>query len=342
MPGGFQVFGGRLVTGKYRLVDPVTKIDRELSLADLLAEIESEAILVGRKVGGPGTDPRSFGVGWFLPSLWRYRQALAHVLLASLFVQIFALVTPLFFQVVVDKVLVHKGVSTLFVLVIGLAVIGVFDVVLQYLRTYALSHTTNRIDVELGQKLFHHLLRLPLGYFETRPAGQTVARVRELETIRNFLTGQGLFSAIDLVFAVIFLAVLFAYSWSMALIVLASLPLYVLIATLVRPSLRRLIKEKFNRGAISQQFLVEAVVGIQTVKAGGVEPVMKDQWADRLAAYVGTSFDATMLERRRPGRHPVRDQAGDGGDPAVRRRAGDERRALGRRSHRLQHDRRAR
>ena len=148
------------------------------------------------------------------------------MLLASLFVQIFALVTPLFFQVVVDKVLVHKGVSTLFVLVIGLAVMGNFDVVLQYLRTYALSHTTNRIDVELGQKLFHHLLHLPLGYFETRPAGQTVARVRELETIRNFLTGQGLFSAIDLVFTGIFLAVLFAYSWSMALIVLASLPAY--------------------------------------------------------------------------------------------------------------------
>ncbi len=98
---------------------------------------------------------------------------------------------PLFFQVVVDKVLTHKGYSTLFVLVAGIAIIGLFDVVLQYLRTYALAHTTNRIDVELGQRLFHHLLRLPLGYFETRSAGQTVARVRELETIRAFLTGQG-------------------------------------------------------------------------------------------------------------------------------------------------------
>ena len=106
------------------------------------------------------------------------------MLIASLFVQMFALVTPLFFQVVVDKVLTHKSYSTLFVLVGGLALIGLFDVVLQYLRTYALSHTTNRIDVELGQRLFRHLLRLPLSYFETRPAGQTVARVRELETIR--------------------------------------------------------------------------------------------------------------------------------------------------------------
>jgi subfamily B ATP-binding cassette protein HlyB/CyaB len=150
--------------------------------------------------------------------LWRYRQPLAHVLTASLFVQIFALVTPLFFQVVVDKVLTHKSLPTLTIIVAGLAGLGLFNVILQYLRIYALSHTTNRIDVELGARLFHHLLRLPLGYFETRPTGQTVARMRELETIRSFLTSQGLFSLIDMVFAFVFAGVLFAYSWSLALV----------------------------------------------------------------------------------------------------------------------------
>ncbi|TPI60971.1 type I secretion system permease/ATPase [Mesorhizobium sp. B3-1-3] len=293
--GAFRVFGGKNPSGKFRLVDPITRIDQELTIENLLDAIGSEVVLVGRRIGGQGSDPRTFGLGWFLPSIWRYRKPLGHVLLASLFVQIFALVTPLFFQVVVDKVLTHKGYSTLYIIVIGMAVIGLFDVGLQYLRSYALSHTTNRIDVELGQKLFHHLLRLPLGYFETRSAGQTVARVRELETIRSFLTGQGLFSAIDLVFAVIFIAVLFAYSWKLTLIVVGSIPLYVLIAFLVRPSLREMIKEKFNRGAVSQQFLVEAIVGIHTVKAGAVEPVMQEQWAERLAAYVRTAFDATML-----------------------------------------------
>ncbi|WP_413992469.1 type I secretion system permease/ATPase [Labrys okinawensis] len=293
--GSFHVFGGKNPNGKFRLVDPITRIDRELSLEALLVEIGGQVVLIGRRLRGAGSDPRSFGLGWFLPSIWRYRKPLAHVLLASLFVQIFALVTPLFFQVVVDKVLTHKGYSTLFVLVAGIAGIGIFDVVLQYLRSYALSHTTNRIDVELGQKLFHHLLRLPLGYFETRSAGQTVARVRELETIRSFLTGQGLFSAIDLVFTLVFIAVLWAYSWKLTLIVVGSIPLYILIAVLVRPSLREMIKEKFNRGAVSQQFLVEAIVGIHTVKAGAVEPVMQAQWAERLASYVRTAFDATML-----------------------------------------------
>ena len=293
--GGFIVYGGRLPDGRLRIVDPSTSIDRALSPDVFLAEVEPELILVGRKIGGTGYDPRTFGFRWFLPSIWRYRKPLAHVLLASLFVQIFALVTPLFFQVVVDKVLSHKGYSTLFVLVAGIVIVGLFDVLLQYQRTYALSHTTNRIDVELGQRLFRHLLRLPLSYFETRAAGQTVARVRELENIRAFLTGQGLFSALDLVFTFVFIAVLFAYSWKLTLVVLASIPLYVLIAFGLRPALQERVREKFNRGAVSQQFLVEAVVGIQTVKASAVEPILQAQWEERLAAYVKTSFGVTLL-----------------------------------------------
>lgn len=293
--GSFQVLGGLNPSGKYRLVNPVTHADREASPSDILAEIGSCVILVGRRIGGEGSDPRGFGFKRFLPSIWRYRMPLAHVLLASLFVQIFALVTPLFFQVVVDKVLTHKGYSTLFVLVAGIAIIGLFDVILQHLRTYALAHTANRIDVELGQRLFHHLLRLPLGYFETRPAGQTVARVRELETIRSFLTGQGLFSALDLVFTFVFIAVLFAYSWSLTLIVIAAIPVYILIGVVVRPPLREFVKEKFNRGAASQQFLVETIVGVHTVKSAAIEPVMQTQWEDKLAAYVRTAFDTTML-----------------------------------------------
>jgi len=217
------------------------------------------------------------------------------VLIASFFVQIFALVSPLFFQVVIDKVLTHRGYSTLFVLVAGLAGIGLFDVALQYLRTYALSHTTNRIDVELGQRLFRHLARLPVSYFETRPTGQTVARMRELETIRAFLTGQGLFSALDLLFAFVFFTVLFAYSWKLTLIVLATIPVYLLIAGVARPLLRERLNDKFNRGAESQQFLVESIVGTQTIKAAAVEPVAAAQWEERLAAYVRAAFSTTML-----------------------------------------------
>src|SRR5277367_7017137 len=183
--GALIVFGGRNQSGLCRLVDPISHAAHEATPDDVARDIGGQALLLARRIGGAGVDPRQFGMRWFLPTLWRYRRPLGHVLAASLFVQIFALTTPLFFQVVVDKVLTHRGYETLFVLVGGLVIIGLFDVALQYLRTYALSHTTNRIDVELGQRLFAHLLRLPVSYFETRSTGQTVARVRELETIRS-------------------------------------------------------------------------------------------------------------------------------------------------------------
>ncbi len=293
--GGFAIFAGATSSGELRLVDPATMEAREVDAAELLRLTGGCFILLQRKFLGAGASATVFGFRWFLPSIWRYRRSLGHVLIASLFIQLFALVTPMFFQVVVDKVLAHRSYSTLTVLVVGLVTIGLFDVVLQYLRTYALTHTTSRIDVELGRRLFRHLLNLPLSYFETRAAGQTVARMRELETIREFLTGQGLFSGLDFVFTFVFIAVLFAYSTTLAWVVVASIPFYVAIGFLIRPFLRERIDEKFDRGAYSQQLLVESVVGIQTLKAAAIEPVVASQWEERLAAYVRSSFLAAML-----------------------------------------------
>lgn len=293
--GGFAIMSGRTEDGQFRVVEPISFKAELLDYDGVMARCGGHCILLQRKFLGPGSEPGRFTFAWFLPSLWRYRKAFGHVLLASLFVQLFALITPLFFQIVVDKVLAHRSYSTLIVLVIGLAAIGLFDVVLQYLRTYALAHTTNRIDVELGQRMFRHLMRLPLSYFETRPAGQTIARVRELETIRDFLTGQGLFCTLDFVFTFVFIFVLFAYSNTLAWIVVASIPFYLLIGFVIRPLLKTRIDEKFERGAYSQQLLVETVVGVQTLKASAVEPVVAGQWEERLASYVQSSFAANLL-----------------------------------------------
>ncbi len=290
--GGFAVLGAGSAKGMARLVDPIGRTAQELSTEAIVALSSGEVVLITRRFAGTGVDPNTFGFRWFWPSIMRYRRALAHVVVASLFVQLFALATPIFFQLVVDKVLVHKGVSTLIVLIVGMVTLGLFETILQFLRTYTLSHTTNRMDVELGRRLFHHLFRLPLAYFETRAAGQTVARMRELETIRSFLTGQGLTSLLDLVFTLIFFVVMFIYSVKLTVVVLASIPVYVVIASLIRPVLREQINEKFNRGARSQQFLVESIVGAQTLKAASVEPMMQAQWEERLAAYVRTSFNA--------------------------------------------------
>ena len=135
---------------------------------------------------------RRFDVTWFVGAIHKYRHRLGEVLLASFFLQLFALVSPLFFQIIIDKVLVHRSMSTLDVLLIGLLAISVFETVLGVLRTYVFAHTTNRIDVELGARLFRHLLALPIAYFQARRVGDSVARVRELENIRNFLTSSAL------------------------------------------------------------------------------------------------------------------------------------------------------
>lgn len=293
--GAYRVVVAQLAGGGLRLGDPVTRVAVDMSAEAVLEKWSGELILITRRWGGVGAEPEGFGFRWFLPSIWRYRRPLAHVLVASLVIQLFALATPLLFQVIIDKVLVHKGLSTLTVIAIALGGIAVFDALMQFLRTYALGHTTSRIDVELGSRLFDHLLRLPLAYFGARPTGQTVARVRELETIRSFLTGQGLSSAIDLAFAVIFVAVLFVYSSTLTLIALMSLPVYVLIAAVIRPMLLERINERFNTGAASQQFLVESVFGIETLKAAAVEPMLRNEWEERLAAYVKASFQALLL-----------------------------------------------
>ncbi|MBX9716139.1 MAG: type I secretion system permease/ATPase [Burkholderiaceae bacterium] len=258
------------------------------------AQWTGELILITSRASLAG-ELAKFDFSWFIPSLVKYRRLIGEVLAISLFLQLFALVSPLFFQVVMDKVLVHRGLTTLDVLVIGLVVVVVFESVLTALRAYVFSHTTSRIDVELGARLFRHLLSLPLAYFQARRVGDSVARVRELENIRSFLTGNALTLVLDMLFSVVFIAVMFAYSVPLTLIVLASIPLYLALSWMVVPILRARLDEKFSRGAENQALLVETVTGIQTVKATALEPAMARRWDNQLAAYVSTSFRTQTL-----------------------------------------------
>jgi subfamily B ATP-binding cassette protein HlyB/CyaB len=238
---------------------------------------------------------RRFDIGWFMGAINKYRRMFVEVLVASLFLQIFALVSPLIFQVVIDKVLVHQSMSTLDVLIVGLLAIAIFEAVLSVLRTYVFSHTTNRIDVELGARLFRHLLSLPMTYFRTRRAGDSVARVRELENIRNFLTSSALTLVIDMVFTFVFLAIMFMYSGALTWVVIASLPIYAIISAAATPLFHRRLETKFRLGAENQAFLVEAVSGVETLKAMAVEPLMQRRWEEQLAAYVAASFRVLSL-----------------------------------------------
>jgi ATP-binding cassette, subfamily B, bacterial HlyB/CyaB len=238
---------------------------------------------------------RRFDLSWFWGAVHKYRGVLAEVLLASFVIQLFGLASPMIFQTVIDKVLVHRGLSTLEVMVSGLALIAVFEALLSGLRSYMFAHTSNRIDVELGARIFRHLLRLPLAYFESRRVGDSVARVRELETIRQFITGSSITLVLDLSFCAVFLGVMFLYSATLAFVVIAALPLYALLSVATTPAFRRCLDEKFRRGAENQAFLVESVTGVETIKAMAVEPQMQHRWEEQLAGYVGASFAAAQI-----------------------------------------------
>jgi subfamily B ATP-binding cassette protein HlyB/CyaB len=291
--GGYLVVA-KAADDKVLVQSPLAPRPVLMTQAEFVATWDGSLILMTRRAGLSDIT-RRFDITWFLGAIHKYRRLLGEVLLASFFLQLFALVSPLFFQVVIDKVLVHRALPTLDVLIVGLVAIALFETVLGILRTYLFSHTTNRIDVELGARLFRHLLALPLAYFQARRVGDSVARVRELENIRNFLTSSALTLVIDLLFTAVFLAVMFVYSPLLTGIVLASLPLYIAISAAATPLFRRRLDEKFRRGAENQAFLVESVTGIETLKAMAVEPQMQRRWEEQLAGYVASSFRVLSL-----------------------------------------------
>ncbi|RUL73700.1 type I secretion system permease/ATPase [Dyella choica] len=236
-----------------------------------------------------------FDFSWFIPAVVKYRKLLGEILVVSLFLQLIGLATPLFFQVVMDKVLVHHGLTTLDVIAIGLLFCTIFESLLSGLRTYVFAHTTSRIDVEPGARLFRHLLSLPLAYFRSRRVGDSVARVRELENIRSFLTGNAITLVMDVLFSFVFIGVMLFYSGWLTLVVVASLPVYALLSVSLTPALRARLREKFNRGADNQSFLVETLSGIDTVKAMAVEPQIMRRWDNQLAGYVEAGFRTVAL-----------------------------------------------
>jgi len=291
--GGFVILA-KASDDKVLIQNPAAGRPETPSVEEFAAAWTGRLLQMTRRAAPLGRGGK-FDVSWFVPAVLRYRKLFGEVLIASFFLQVFGLITPLFFQVIIDKVLVHRGLTTLDVLIIGLVVVSLFEVLMGTLRTYIFSHTTNRIDVELGAKLFHHLLALPMAYFEARRVGDSVARVRELENIRNFLTGSALTLVIDVGFTAVFFVVMWYFSPTLTLVVLAAIPFYVGLSVLVTPVLRARLDEKFRRGAENQAFLVESVTGVETLKAMAVEPQMQRRWEEQLAAYVAASFRSNNL-----------------------------------------------
>jgi subfamily B ATP-binding cassette protein HlyB/CyaB len=299
-----QSSGHFFIVGKIQ-IEPETGVTRVLIqrpgaspellfLSDFLNAWTGELIFITSKATYAG-DTARFDFTWFIPAIIKYRRLLSEVLLISLALQLIGLVMPMFFQVVMDKVLVNHALKTLNVIAIGLICATVFEAVLTGIRTWVFAHTSSKIDVELGARLFRHLLNLPLAYFQARRVGDSVARIRELENIRSFLTGNAMTLVLDLLFSFIFLGVMLWYSAWLTLIVVVSIPLYVLISLLFTPVIRTRLDDKFNKSAENQSFLVETISGIDTLKALAVEPRWTQKWDKQLAAYVSAGLSVSNV-----------------------------------------------
>jgi subfamily B ATP-binding cassette protein HlyB/CyaB len=242
----------------------------------------------------PETPQQRFGLGWFLPSIWRYRWVLLEVFIASFFVQLFGLANPLMVQVIIDQVIVKNTPDLLQSLGFFLLVVALLEAILGTLRTYLFVDTTNRIDLSLGSEIIDHLVRLPLRYFERRPVGELSSRINELENIRSFLTGTALTVVLDSFFSIIYVIVMLIYSWQLTLVALASIPVFIILTLFLSPTIRSQIRRKAERNAETQSYLVEVMSGIQTVKAQNIELRSRWQWQERYARYVSAGFKTVV------------------------------------------------
>jgi ATP-binding cassette, subfamily B, bacterial HlyB/CyaB len=242
-------------------------------------------------------EPRTahFGLRWFVPELAKHKSIWREVLLASLVLQLMGLATPLFTQVVIDKVVVHRTNSTLIAIGVGLVVFLIFTTLLTWVRQYLILHTGQRIDAVLGSRVFDHLFRLPPLYFQARPTGVIAARLQGIETIRDFIASAAVSLALDLPFLLIFVAIMFWYSVPLTLLVLSVLGVITGLSALVAPLFRERLNEQFRRGAANQAFLTEYVAGVETVKSLQFEPQLSQRYRNLLADYLKASFVTRQL-----------------------------------------------
>jgi len=278
--------------------EPVTLTHGELPEAFapfLLLVARDDATAAPPTEDGAAEAAHKFGFRWFAQALLQHKRLWRDVLLASAAIQLVGLATPIFTQVIIDKVVVHHTYSTLGVIAVGLAMFMLFNAGMSWLRQYLVLHTGNRVDAVLGSEVFWHLLRLPLPYFEHRPTGTLVARLHAVETIREFISGASVSLVLDLPFLAIFLAVMFWYSWPLTLIAVGVLALIAALSALVTPLLRARINRQFLLGARAQAFVTEHVAGMETVKALQMEPHLRGRYDDYLAGYLAAGFSTRQL-----------------------------------------------
>lgn len=276
------------------VVDPVSDKPAAVTMEDFVDRWGGE-LLVFRQMFSFKELGKKFNLGWFVPVILKYKLYFGEIVVMSCCVQLFGLITPLFTQVIIDKVIPHNGEATLNTLALILFVLAVFQMAMGILRTYVSNHTTNKIDVILASRMFRQIVKLPLRYFETRRVGDILTRISGLNSIRDFFTGSSISVLLDTVFSILFIAVMMHYNWALTVLALLAMPLYLGQNVLSTPVYRKRLETVWTAGANSNALLVESVTGMQTIKALALEPQFNHRWEKVISRYVATNFDTGVF-----------------------------------------------
>ena len=286
------------------------KEDGQVAILNPLADNATQVLLVDRekfcgqwsgqvflmkRLFALSEESQPFGFRWFIPEILKQKKALRDIAIAAIAMHFLALAPPMFFQLVIDKVLVHQSLATLWVLGIGIVVALVFDAMFGYLRQILTMAATNKIDMRLTRRTFAHLLSLPIDYFETTTAGVITRHMQQVEKIRGFLTGRMFFTVLDATSLVIFLPILFTYSAKLAMVTLVFTLLIAGIVAVMVPTFQRRLKDLYQAEGERQSMMVETIHGIRTVKALAIEPTQRRLWDQRSAQSINMHFRVGSL-----------------------------------------------
>ena len=264
-----------------------------LPLTELLGDQAGAKLLLLQP--GRESQRRKLGLSWFFPQIRKYRRSLIEVLLASLVLQLLNLAQPLVMQQIFDKVIGQQNLDTLYTLGLILLLVSLFQGLIGAVRTYLFADTTNRIDITLGAEVIQHLLRLPQRYFDRRPVGELQTRLAELGNIRSFLTGSLLTLALDAVFSVIYIAVMVVYSGVLTAVTLGVIPLFLALTFVASPAIKGQLRKAAEKNAATQSLLVEALSGVQTIKAQNAENTVRWRWQRSYSSFMSESFRTLLI-----------------------------------------------
>ena len=272
--------------------DPAADPDMLLPLDRhrLSAAWDGEAFFLKRQHALSDTN-QAFGFRWFVGEIFRQKRIYRDIAIAAILLSMMGLAVPIFFQLIIDRVLVHQSLGTLYALLVGMFGVIAFETAFSYLRQYLVMYATRKIDTRMNVQVFNKIISLPMDFFERRPSGEIIKNMAQAERIRNFLTGSLFMSMLDMVSLVIFLPVMLAYSVPLAMLVLGFTLLMALNIAVIIPLLRHRLKDLYDAEISQQSFLIENIHGMRTVKSLALDARQKLEWDHRVARSAELRFD---------------------------------------------------